>query len=75
MVSAGWTKIGVEDAKKICKKKGLIPATIGSTELITFSKKDNKRMNEVGWDKFESILKKRKLQIYESNGFLKIMKK
>lgn len=75
MVGGGWTKIGIDDAKKICKKKDLIPARIGSTELITFSKKDNKRMKEIDWDDFESILKGRKLQIYESYGFMKIMKK
>lgn len=67
-------KISLDDAKKIASKKGLKPGKVKGTEGIQFTKGKNERIEVVDWDEFEKLLKKRKLAIYESNGWMKIMK-
>jgi hypothetical protein len=67
-------KISLDDAKKIAAKKNLKPGKVKGTEGIQFTKGKNERIEVVDWDEFEKLLKKRKLAIYESNGWMKIMK-
>jgi len=68
-------KIDVTKAKKIAKKKGLKPGRVKGTNGIQFTKGKNSRLEVIDWDMFETTLKKRKLAIYESGGWMKIMKK
>ena len=65
--------IDVAKAKQIAKTKGLKPGRVKGTEGIQFTKGSNNRLEVISWTDFEKILKKRKLAIYESGGWMKIM--
>lgn len=67
-------KIDIEKAKKIAVKKGLNPGKVVGTSGVQFTKGDNERLAVIEWDEFEAALKKRRLAIYESGGWMKIMK-
>ena len=67
-------KITLEKAKTIAGNKGLKPGKVKGCEGIQFTKGKNKRLDVITWEEFESILKSRGLGIYESGGWMKIMK-
>ncbi len=67
-------RIDLEKAKVIAKNKGLKPGKVKGTSGIQFTKGKNNRLDVIEWAEFESILKQRKLAIYESGGWMKIMK-
>jgi hypothetical protein len=68
-------KIPVKKAKKIAKEKNLRPARIKGTDIIQFTKsEDEARFELIDWDHFEEALDKRGLAVYESGGWMKIMK-
>ena len=67
-------KITFEKAKTIAEKKGLKPGKVKGTNGIQFTKGTNNRLNVISWDEFEKLLKERKLAVYESAGWMKIMK-
>ncbi|MCD6384044.1 MAG: hypothetical protein J7L88_06245 [Thermoplasmata archaeon] len=67
-------KISVEQAKKIAEKKGLKPGRVKGTNGVQFTKGNNARLEVISWEEFENILKERGLAVYESNGWMKIMK-
>ena len=63
----------MEKAKKIADNKGLKPGRVKGTDGVQFTKGKNQRLDVITWDEFEAALKKRKLAIYESGGWMKIM--
>ncbi len=65
--------ISMEKAKKIADNKGLKPGRVKGTDGVQFTKGKNQRLDVITWDEFEAALKKRKLAIYESGGWMKIM--
>jgi len=67
-------KIEFSKAKIIAEKKGLKPGKVKGTEGIQFTKGNNNRLDVIDWDEFEAILEKRGLSVYESAGWMKIMK-
>ena len=67
-------KISVEQAKKIAMEKGLKPGRVKGTDGVQFTKGNNERLEVISWEEFEDILKKRGLAVYESKGWMKIMK-
>jgi len=67
-------RIDLEKAKVIAKNKGLKPGKVKGTSGIQFTKGQNNRLDVIEWAEFEKILKERKLAIYESGGWMKIMK-
>lgn len=67
-------KISFAQAKTIAERKGLKPGRVKGTNGIQFTKGKNSRLELINWNEFESILNKRKLAIYESGGWMKIMK-
>ncbi|HYS73050.1 MAG TPA: hypothetical protein VEO96_03590 [Thermoplasmata archaeon] len=67
--------VGVEDAIEKAKKKGLRPGRVKGTEGIQFTKGRNNRIEVISWDEFRTTLAERQLEVYESSGFMKIMKK
>lgn len=69
------TKIAVNEAKKIADGKRLKPGRVVGTKGVQFTKGNNKRLQVIGWDEFERSLTERKLAIYESKGWMKIMRK
>jgi len=67
-------KITIDKAKKIASVKGLKPGKVKGTDGIQFTKGKNDRLSVIDWNEFEQILNKRKLAIFESGGWMKIMK-
>ncbi len=67
--------ITVEKAMEIAKKKGIKPGRVKGTNGIQFTKGRNSRLEIIDWDEFKSTLSKRRLAVYESGGWMKIMKK
>jgi len=67
--------ISVESAIDKAKKKGLRPGRIKGPIGIQFAKGRDSRIEEISWNEFRETLRERKLQVYESSGDLKIMKK
>ena len=67
-------KIDVGKAKQIATNKGLKPGKVKGTSGVQFTKGKNDRLAVITWDEFEVILKQRKLAVYESGGWMKIMK-
>ncbi len=74
MGSMSMEKITLAEARKIAEKKSLKPGLVKGTEGIQFTRGKNARITTISWEDFEKSLKKRKLAVYESGGFLKVMK-
>lgn len=68
-------QISVDKAKEIAKKKGLKPGRVKGTNGIQFTKGSNDRLEIIPWEDFEKTLKGRGLGVFESGGWMKIMKK
>ncbi|MFO7990744.1 MAG: hypothetical protein R6U61_00440 [Thermoplasmata archaeon] len=68
-------KISVDKAQEIATKKGLKPGLVKGTDGIQFTKGKNPRLEVIDWDEFKSKLAERNLAVYESGGWMKIMKK
>jgi hypothetical protein len=68
-------EISIDAAKKIASKKGLKPGRVKGTQGIQFTKGKNDRLEVIDWAEFEKTLKSRRLAVYESGGWMKIMKK
>jgi len=66
--------ISLDKAMAIAKKKGLKPGRVKGTNGIQFTKGRNPRLETIDWEEFESTMKKRRLQVFESGGWMKIMK-
>ena len=66
--------ISVDKAVDIAKKKGLKPGRVKGTDGIQFTKGRNSRLEIIDWDEFKTTLSKRRLQVFESGGWMKIMK-
>ncbi len=64
--------ISVERAIEIAKRKGLKPGLVKGTDGIQFTNGKNNRLQVVDWDTFKNLLTERKLQVYESGGWMKI---
>lgn len=67
--------ISVETAIEKAKKKGLRPGRVKGTDGVQFTKGRNPRLEVIDWDEFRKTLANRRLQVFESSGFMKIMKK
>lgn len=68
-------EISVARARQICTKKGLKPGRVKGTHGVQFTKGRNNRLEVIDWNDFEQTLSKRKLSVYESGGWMKIMKR
>ena len=66
--------ISVERAIEIAKRKGLKAGVVKGTDGIQFTNGKNNRLQVVDWDQFRELLQKRKLQVHESGGWMKIQK-
>ena len=67
--------ISIDKAITVAKNKGQKPGRVKGTNGIQFTKGKNNRLEIIDWDEFKTTLNKRKLQVYESGGWMKIMKK
>jgi len=67
--------VSIEAAIEKAKKKGLRPGRVKGTDGIQFTKGRNDRIEVISWEEFRSTLSDRRLEVFDSNGFMKIMKK
>ena len=68
-------EISVARARQIATKKGLKPGRVKGTKGVQFTKGKNNRLEVIDWDDFEKTLSSRRLSVYESGGWMKIMKR
>ncbi len=66
--------ISVDRAIEIARRKGLKPGRVKGTNGIQFTKGRNDRLEVIDWDEFKKVLNRRRLQVHESGGWMKIMK-
>ena len=62
-------------ARRIAEEKGLRPAKVKGTATLRFSRADNEKMDFITWDEFEQVASSRRLGVYESGGWMKLMRK
>ena len=67
--------ISVDRAIEIAKTKRLRPGRVRGTDEVQFTKGKNTRLEPIEWAEFKASIESRKLQIFESGGWMKIMKK
>ncbi len=67
--------ISIESAIEKAKKKGLKPGRVKGTNGVQFTKGRNNRLDVITWDEFRDALSRRRLQVYESGGWMKIMRR
>jgi len=68
-------EIDIEEAKRIATSRGLLPSRVRGTSTLRFSNGTNDRLEIIDWSEFERILTRRQLGIFESGGWMKLMKK
>ncbi len=68
-------EISIRKAKEIADDRKLHPGIVKGTEVVQFTKGGSPRVNIISWERFEDILKKRKLKIMENDGWMKIFSK
>jgi len=68
-------KITIDKAKVIAKNKGLKPGKVkGVPKAFQFTKGDNPRLEIISWEEFDEGLKAKGLAVYESGGWMRLMK-
>jgi hypothetical protein len=69
--------ISVEKAIEIAQKKGLKPGRVKDSKgtILQFTKGRTGRFEVISWDEFRRTLSERGLQVFESGGWMKIMKR
>ena len=68
-------EIDIEEAKRIAANRGLLPSRVRGTSTLRFSNGTNERLEIIDWTEFERILTRRELGIFESGGWMKLMKR
>ena len=68
-------EIDIEETKRIAARRGLLPGRVRGTEQIRFTWGANERLEVIEWAIFESTVRKRNLVVYESGGWMKIMRR
>lgn len=68
-------EISIEEARRIAAEKGLQPGRVRGTERIRFTKGDSDRVEVITWTSFEETAVRRNLSVYESGGWMKLMRR
>jgi len=68
-------EIEFEEARRIATEKGLQPGRVRGTEQVRFTKGTNERLEVIDWTEFEATVRRRSLGVYESGGWMKLMRK
>jgi hypothetical protein len=68
-------EIGIDEAKAIASEKGLQPGRVRGTEQIRFTKGESDRVEVIDWTTFETTAQRRNLGVYESGGWMKLMRR
>ncbi len=75
MGTSEYREIDIEEAKQIATRRKLQPSRVRGTSTLRFSDGKNDRLEIIDWTEFERILLKRQLGIFESGGWMKLMRK
>lgn len=68
-------EISFEYARQIASVKGLQPSKVRGTSTLRFSKGDSEKLQVITWDEFVRTANNRNLAVYESGGWMKLMRK
>ena len=68
-------EIDFEEARRIAAQKGLQPGRVRGTEQVRFTTGSNERLEVIDWTTFEQTVRRRNLGVYESGGWMKLMRK
>ncbi len=68
-------QIDFETAKRIATEKGLSPTKVKGTDTLRFSKTPHDKLQVITWDEFRRTAESRELAVYESGGWMKLMRR
>ena len=68
-------QIDFDAAKRIAAEKGLSPSKVRGTDTLRFSKTPNEKLQVITWEEFQTTADSRKLAVYESGGWMKLMRR
>ena len=68
-------EISFDQARTIAAEKGLQPSKGKGTNTLRFSKNPSEKLQVISWDEFERTASGRRLAVYESAGWMKLMTK
>jgi len=68
-------EISFDVARHIAAEKGLQPSKVKGTNTLRFSKNSSEKLEVITWDEFERTATSRRLGVYESAGWMKLMSK
>jgi len=76
----GWNmpalrQISFEYARQIAAVKGLQPSKVRGTNTLRFTKGGSEKLQVITWDEFEKAASGRDLAVYESGGWMKLMRR
>jgi len=69
------SQISFEYARQIAAVKGLQPSKVRGTTTLRFTKGGSEKLQVITWDEFERTASGRDLAVYESGGWMKLMRK
>lgn len=72
---SGMHEIGFDQARAIAERKGLRPTRVRGTSALRFSKEDHEGLELITWDEFERVASWKRLAVYESGGWMKLMRR
>ncbi len=75
MICMAMTMIDLDRAKKLANERNLKPGKVSGTSGVQFTAGNNKRLEIIDWENFGRTLSEKNLAVFESNGWMKIMKK
>ncbi len=68
-------RITFQEAATIAAEKGVRPARVVGTTVLRFVKaRTPGNLEEIGWEEFERIAKERGVAVFESAGWMRIMR-
>ena len=68
-------EITFDDARRIAADKGLQPSKVKGTNTLRFSKAPSDKLQVITWDEFQQTAQVRGLAVFESAGWMKLMKR
>jgi len=68
-------QIDFETARRIAAEKGLSPSKVRGTATLRFSKIPSDKLQVITWEEFQDTAESRSLAVYESGGWMKLMRK
>jgi len=68
-------EISFEYARQIAAVKGLQPSKVRGTTTLRFTKGGSEKLQVITWDEFERTATGRNLAVFESGGWMKLMRK